>query len=173
MLTLHQAVVPVFLQMLASAGRLLDKAERHCQDAGIAADELLSARLAPDMWDCAAQFQAACVQSAGALAGALAGSFTPAYPPMEHEFAALRTLVGATIAELKAAPPDAVEALCGREVVLRFSGHTLRFEASGFLTGFALPNVLFHVGTAYGILRQRGVPLGKADYLGRIPLLAD
>jgi hypothetical protein len=34
------------------------------------------------------------------------------------------------------------------------------------LFGFALPNVFFHVTTAYAILRHNGVSIGKRDFLG-------
>jgi hypothetical protein len=27
-----------------------------------------------------------------------------------------------------------------------------------------LPNIYFHLTTAYGILRKEGIPLGKVDY---------
>jgi len=34
-----------------------------------------------------------------------------------------------------------------------------------YLKHWALPNVFFHVTTAYAILRHNGVEVGKADYL--------
>ncbi|KAG5944934.1 hypothetical protein E4U53_006790 [Claviceps sorghi] len=34
-----------------------------------------------------------------------------------------------------------------------------------YLSGFILPNLFFHVTTAYNIMRKEGVPLGKMDYL--------
>ena len=52
-------------------------------------------------------------------------------------------------------------------MVLRTPGGEYAFEGLGYLTGFALPNLYFHVTTAYAILRHNGVPLGKLDYLGR------
>ncbi|RIK92725.1 MAG: DUF1993 domain-containing protein, partial [Burkholderiales bacterium] len=30
----------------------------------------------------------------------------------------------------------------------------------------SMPNVYFHTVTAYNILRQNGVPIGKRDFLG-------
>ena len=42
----------------------------------------------------------------------------------------------------------------------------LPFTAEGFLTSFSLPNLHFHATVAYGLLRARGVKLGKRDYLG-------
>ena len=39
--------------------------------------------------------------------------------------------------------------------------------AEGFLLSFSLPNLHFHATTAYDILRQIGVEIGKRDFLGR------
>ena len=170
--SLHAAVVPSFLQILPALGRMVGKAEAHCRDRRLAAEDLTGARLAPDMWDLATQVYTACLQSAGALEGALAGEFLPVYPPVPHAFAALHGLVGDAIARVKAVPPGDVDALVGQGVVMRFSGHQMAFRAEAFLTGFALPNFLFHATTAYGILRMHGVPLGKVDFLGRVPVVA-
>ena len=35
--------------------------------------------------------------------------------------------------------------------------------------GWVLPNVYFHVTTAYNILRHCGVELSKSDFLGAVP----
>jgi hypothetical protein len=34
-----------------------------------------------------------------------------------------------------------------------------------FIFGFGMPNLFFHLQTAYAILRLKGVPLGKVDDL--------
>ena len=44
------------------------------------------------------------------------------------------------------------------------------FTAEGFLLSFSLPNFYFHATTAYDILRSKGVPIGKRDFLGRMRL---
>src|SRR3546814_20483136 len=54
------------------------------------------------------------------------------------------------------------------EVVFRFKDFTLPFTTEHFLLSFALPNFYFHAATAYDILRMKGVPLGKGDYLGQM-----
>ena len=38
--------------------------------------------------------------------------------------------------------------------------------AEDYALRFALPNFFFHVTTAYDLLRQAGVPLGKMDFIG-------
>lgn len=35
-----------------------------------------------------------------------------------------------------------------------------------FILSLGMPNFFFHLQTVYSILRMKGVPLGKADYLG-------
>ena len=45
-------------------------------------------------------------------------------------------------------------------------GDPLHFTGQTFLQQWSLPNFFFHVTTAYALLRQAGVNLGKADYLG-------
>ncbi len=42
---------------------------------------------------------------------------------------------------------------------------SLNLPAKDYIFNYALPNFFFHVQTAYSILRLKGVPLGKSDYL--------
>ena len=42
----------------------------------------------------------------------------------------------------------------------------LKFTGQSYLLTFALPNFFFHAVTAYDILRHKGVPLGKRDFMG-------
>ena len=50
--------------------------------------------------------------------------------------------------------------------MLKFPSRTFEFTGANYVGQFVLPNVYFHIATAYGILRNAGVPLGKSDYLG-------
>ena len=65
-------------------------------------------------------------------------------------------------------PAEAVAAAAGRTVSMKIGGQALSFTAETYLLQFVLPNFFFHVTTAYDILRQQGVPLGKRDYLGDV-----
>ena len=73
---------------------------------------------------------------------------------------------------LQMCQPDAINAREGAEVVFEFRKNRLLFTAEGFLLSFSLPNFYFHATTAYDILRSKGVPLGKRDYLGALRLKA-
>jgi hypothetical protein len=88
-------------------------------------------------------------------------------PDTETTIDHLRARIAATIDYVKSVPAEAVDGSEERDVVLKTPSGDIPFKGLAFLTGFALPNFLFHVTTAYAILRHSGVPLGKLDFLGR------
>jgi uncharacterized protein len=63
-----------------------------------------------------------------------------------------------------------VNALEGKDVTFKVRDMTMPFTAEDFLLSFSLPNFYFHATTAYDILRLKGVPLGKRDFMGRMRL---
>ena len=84
----------------------------------------------------------------------------------------LQALVREARSELAALTPEAVDALKGRDIIFKLGDRTMPFTAEGFLMSFSLPNFFFHATTAYDILRHKGVPLGKRDFMGRLKLKA-
>jgi hypothetical protein len=127
--------------------------------------ELLEARLAPDMKPLPAQYQMASDSAKNALAR-LTGTEAPPMPDVEKNFAELKDRCDRTIQYLKGFGPDSLAGGDDREVVLKFpNGMGYRFHGAQYLAGFALPNFFFHVTTAYAILRNAGVSLGKPDFL--------
>ena len=66
--------------------------------------------------------------------------------------------------------PEEVNALEGRDMVFQFGERKMPFTVEGFLMSFSMPNLHFHATTGYDILRTRGVPLGKRDYMGPLRL---
>ena len=83
---------------------------------------------------------------------------------------ALQALVAEARNELAALTPEAVNALIGREVIFKLGERAMPFTAEGFLMSFSLPNFFFHATTAYDILRHKGAPLGKRDFMGRLKM---
>ncbi|HXJ33802.1 MAG TPA: DUF1993 family protein, partial [Candidatus Eisenbacteria bacterium] len=71
---------------------------------------------------------------------------------------------------LQKVTPGEVNALQGKDVVFQLRDFKLPFTAEGFLLSFSLPNFYFHATTAYDILRMKGVPIGKRDYMGPMRL---
>ena len=72
--------------------------------------------------------------------------------------------------ELSVLGPEAVNALVGHDLTFRVGDRALPFTAEGFLMSFSLPNFFFHATTAYDILRHKGAPLGKRDFIGKLKL---
>jgi hypothetical protein len=166
-ITLHEAVVPSWLQLLNAAHGWLDKAIT----SGIAEEELLSACLIDDMLPFAYQVKAMTVHSRGAIEGVRAGVFRPSFrEPNPSSLAELRSLVDEAIASLGGFAEGELEALIGRDMRFEIGQKRLDFTVQEFLLSFSQPNFYFHATTAYGILRMKGVGVGKLDYLGRLRL---
>jgi hypothetical protein len=163
---MYKASTPVFLRMLGNLDGLLEKAEANAKERGFDANLLVTQRLAPDMRPLSAQIQFASDTSKGAIAR-LSGGTAPAMADTETTIADLRVRIANTIDYIKSVPASAVDGSEEREVVLKFPNGEMKFKGLDYLTGFALPNFMFHVTTAYAILRHNGVPIGKQDFLGR------
>ena len=155
-----EASVPVFVNSLTNMRDWLEKAAQEKSEA-----ELLDARLAPDMRPLPAQYQMASDSAKNALAR-LTGTDAPSMPDTEKDFADLRDRCDRTIDYLKSIGRESLSESEDREVVIKFpNGTGYRFAGGEYLAGFALPNFFFHVTTAYAILRNAGVSLGKPDFL--------
>jgi uncharacterized protein len=100
------------------------------------------------------------------------GVFVPPSGKPDLDFPALQALVTEARNELAELTPEAVNALVGRDVTFKVGDRALSFAAEGFLVSFSLPNFFFHATTAYDILRYKGAPLGKRDFMGRLRLKA-
>ncbi len=155
-----EASVPLFVNSLTNMRDWLDKAQDEKNES-----TLLEARLAPDMRPLPAQYQMASDSAKNALAR-LTGTEAPSMPDTEKSFAELRERCNRTIAYLNSFDAESMVGSEDREVALKFpNGTGYRFLGAQYLAGFALPNFFFHVTTAYAILRNAGVSLGKPDFL--------
>jgi len=157
---IYEATVPLFVNSLTDMRGWLDKAAEEKSESA-----LMDARLAPDMRPLPAQYQMASDSAKNALAR-LTGTEAPSMADTESSFSELKDRCDRTIDYLKGFDSGALAGSEDREVVLTFpNGMGYRFAGGQYLTGFALPNFFFHVTTAYAILRNAGVSLGKPDFL--------
>lgn len=162
--SLYDASAPVYLNMLRNLVAILDKAAAHAKANGVDIATYLDARLAPDMHPLTRQIQMVSDSAKGGVAR-LAGVDAPSMPDTETTFAELKERLAKTISYVETIKP---EQIAGREdatIELKFPGQTMTFTGASFLTTFSMPNFMFHVTTAYAILRSLGVPLGKMDFL--------
>lgn len=167
-LSLYEAAVPTCTRALENLAAILGKAAHHAEQNGIDASVLLNARLYPDMFPFVRQVQIA-TDIANRGVARLAGQVPASMPDEETTFEQLGDRIRHTLELLGAAPREAVDAGAERTITFPLRGREVTFEANSYLFNFVLPNVFFHVATAYAILRHNGVPLGKADFLGQIP----
>jgi hypothetical protein len=165
--SMYQASVPAFVQMLSSLAAILDKAEAHAAERKIDPAILLGWRLAPDMFALARQVQIATDHAKGCCAR-LAGVEVPKYPDDETSFADLRARIARTIDFVRGFAPSDIDGSEDRDLTITAGTRELRFKGQQYLVSFALPNFYFHITTAYDILRQCGLPIGKRDFIGAI-----
>lgn len=162
--SLYEISIPTYRRGLQNLASFLDKAEAHARAQGADLSTYTQARLAPDMHPFTAQVQLASDAAKGGAAR-LAGAQAPAMPDTETTFPELKARIAKTIAFLDTIAKDQVDARDTATIELPLPGRTMTFAAPDFLMQFSLPNFLFHVTTAYALLRGQGVPLGKMDFL--------
>ena len=165
-ISMYAASVPAFVRALRNLRDVLARGEAHALERGFDPGVLLQARLAPDMRPLLNQVQMS-TDTAKNGAARLAGVEAPVFVDDEADFAGLYARIDRAIAYLGQFEPAQIDGGESRPVLLKTPRGEHRFLGLGYLTGFALPNLYFHVTTAYALLRHNGVPLGKLDYLGR------
>lgn len=167
---LYDVSVASFLQVLGGVSTFLEKGRAHCEAKSISLPELVETRLYADMLPFRFQVIAVAHHSLGAMKGVQAGVFKPPSGPMNQDYAGLQTLIAEARDGLQKLSRDEVDALQGKDVTFQIGDMKLPFTAEGFLMSFSMPNLHFHATTAYDILRMKGAPLGKRDYMGPMRL---
>lgn len=162
---LYDLTVPAFTRGLRALSAILDKAVAHAAETGVDANAWLSLRLIDDMNPLIKQVQTAC-DSPKLCIARLSGVAAPVHDDSETTIDQLQTRIADTLAFIASVPRAAIDGQEAREVTVKFPGGEMKFLGQPYATGFALPNFYFHLTTAYGLLRQAGVPLGKRDYMG-------
>ena len=165
--SLYDLCVPSYLQALGAVGGFLDKGLAHCKEKGIDPEAIVATRLFDDMLPFRFQIVSVAQHSLGAVNGVKAGQFEPP-GASSADYAGLQKLVADTRDALKAVTPAEMNACAGKDVIFLLRGNKIPFTAEGFIQSFSLPNFYFHATTAYDILRTKGVPLGKRDFLGQL-----
>ena len=168
--SLYDASVAHYLQTLGAVSGFLEKGLAHFRENGVDPEEIVETRLIADMQPLRFQIVSVAHHSRGAVEAAQNGLFVPPVVKPGLDYAALQALVAEARNELAALTPEAVNALEGRDVLFKIGDRTMPFTAEGFLMSFSLPNFFFHATTAYDILRHKGAPLGKRDFIGRLKL---
>jgi hypothetical protein len=165
-ISFYDVSVANYLQIVGGMRGVLDKGLKHLQEKGLDPDAVVDEKLAPDMLPFSFQIHAVAHHSLGALEAFKNGLFKPPGPKEKHSYAQLQGVIADTYAALEKMDRNAVDALEKNDVTFEIRGMKMPFTATGFLLSFSLPNFFFHSTTAYDILRLKGAPLGKRDFMG-------
>lgn len=168
-LSVHAIAIGSFVPMLRNLGQLLAAGEAHARQQGSDPDALLQVRLAPDMFPLVTQVQLACDHAREGTAH-LAGQAPLLLPYDEQTISALQQRIGRSVDYLEQVTEAQLAGAEQRDLHIPLRNDKLELALSGlaFLRDWALPNFYFHVTTAYDILRQQGVPIGKGQFLGHM-----
>lgn len=160
-LSLHAAFVPSCRQIIGGCLNVLTKAEA----AGI--DALADAKLAPDMYPLTFQIAQVAKHSEGAIDGVRAGLFSPGGGLRDADYASFKAFLTQADAALAAVTEAEMESFIGGTTVFVFGERKLPFRSEDFLLSFSQPNFYFHASMVYAIFRNKGLALGKMDFMGR------
>ena len=163
----YEMTVPQFTKMLRNLDGLLSKGLAYAETKKFEMEVLLQTRLAPDQFNMIRQIQIAC-DTAKLGVSRLTGKDAPAHDDKETTLPQLRTRIQETIAYLNSITPKDFDGAAERKITTpRWEGKYL--NGPEYLTQHMIPNFYFHITTAYAILRNNGVDVGKKDFLGEIP----
>jgi uncharacterized protein len=163
-ISVHAVSVDLLANSLTNLAHVLEKGRAHTVARKYDPALLLAARLTPDMLPLTNQIQ---IASDAAKFGVsrLAGVEAPKFEDKETTFEELQARIARTIDFIKGVPASALEGSEDRIIKIPARDRTLEFKGLDYLIRWVIPNALFHVTTAYAILRQSGVEIGKTDYL--------
>ena len=150
---------------MTALSKILDKAAAHCAAKKIDQAVLLQTRLTPDMFPFVKQVQLACDFAKNTM-GRLTGE-PPKFPDEEKSLEDLKARIAKTVDYVKSFSAADIDATAEKDVTFPIGPqNTMTLKGAQYVVAFALPNFYFHATTAYDILRQCGVEIGKRDFLG-------
>jgi hypothetical protein len=163
-ITMYSAAVPVFIQHLTGLKGVLEKGEAGVTAKKLDANVVLNLRLYPDMFTLARQVRQASEHALGA--GRAAGVEVPKLPELDNSFAEMQSRIDKTIDFLKSLKPAQLDGKEDSQISVVMGGQPRPFKAQNYLYHLAMPNFYFHITTAYNILRELGIEIGKRDFMG-------
>lgn len=164
-MSMYAASVPVMKHMLGNLAHILDKGAAHAEARKFDPANLLNYRLAPDMLPFTKQIQIAC-DAAKLAVSRISGVEAPKFEDTEASFPELKARIQKTLDFIAGVPAGKLDGTEDKEITIPVGRESKRtMTAQAYLTTWALPNMFFHITTAYAILRHNGVELGKSDYL--------
>lgn len=175
-MNLTSLLIPSLVNQLQALSGWLDKAEAFAAERGESPDQLLTLRLAPDMFPLSTQLRFAAFQAQEPVYRLRGEAVPEAVLEVRQEgrdggerpgaWAEARARVADASRFLATVGPDAFDAMADQSIAHELpNGMIFDMTGAQYARDWALPQVAFHQMIAYAILRQAGVPLGKVDYV--------
>lgn len=164
-ISMYQLSIPVFIHNLENLSNIINKASEHAKNKTIDESIFINARLSPDMFAFSRQVQIACDTVNTGIAR-LAEVEIPSHPDTETTFLQLQERISNTISFLQSIKPEQIDNKEDLKISYIQRKKERNFIGQPYLLNYVLPNLYFHITTAYAILRHNGVEIGKRDYLG-------
>jgi len=163
----YKIVNEQFTKSLLNLLEILEKTSKQAESKKVDFGILLNSRLIADQFSLLRQVQIAC-DTAKLAAARMAGKEAPIHDDKEVTLSDIKNRVESVISYLKSYKPADFDSASDRRITQpRWEGKYLTGEE--YLLHHAIPNLFFHITTAYAILRSNGFDIGKKDYLGELP----
>lgn len=163
----YKIIIEQFSKSLSNLSDILEKTAKQAEAKKVDYTVLLNTRLIADQFTLLRQVQIAC-DTAKLAAARLAGKDAPVHDDKEASLSEIQERIASVVSYLKSYAPNDFDAAAERKITQpRWEGKYLTGEE--YLLNHAIPNIYFHITTAYAILRSNGFEIGKKDYLGELP----
>ncbi len=169
-ISFYDLTVGTYEQILRGALGTLEKSQAHFTEQGVDLNEILKTSLIDNMWDFHMQVISFNHHSAQTIAALTSGEFVPplGYEPRNYD--GLVQMTKDSLATMDAQNPETINAMADNSILFKLGKNEMPFTARNFALSFSLPNFYFHTTTAYDILRMKGAPVGKMDFIGKLKL---
>jgi len=165
-ISLYDITVTTYLQELEAVSGFMEKARQYFESEGTDSQLLVDARLCEDMMPMSFQINSVTHHSVGAMDALASGVFTPPPSLPDTDYSGLQEMVAGARTLLQSLERNVVDSYLGKDMIFEIGDRKIPFVAEDFILSFSVPNFFFHATTAYDLLRSRGAPLGKRDFLG-------
>ena len=164
--TLYDISIPAYTRGLTSLSHIISKAEEYAKEKGLPESTFIEARIYDDMHPFPFQI-ATCTRMVAMTLVRVTGHAEIEFENdgKESTFADLQARIAKALDLLKSVDKSAFEGKEEVQIMFKYPGGEIPFTGASFVQGFTLPNFYFHLTTAYDLLRMKGVPLGKGDFL--------
>lgn len=166
---MYHLIIQQFARTLKNLDVILEKAIAHAAKSKFDVNNLCSARLFPDMLPFTAQIRIACDHAKNAAAN-LAGKEAPKHEDNETTMEELRARIGKCRAYVSTFTESDFSRTTPETLVKLTFPAGKALLAHEYLFARQIPNFYFHVGMAYALLRESGIPIGKGDFVGPLDL---